>query len=212
MRIITSILNFFFSTKLTGVLLIIFAIAMATATFIENDFGTQTSKALIYNAKWFEVVILLLGINFIGNIPKYNMFSYQKAPILMLHLAFIVIILGAGITRYRGYEALVTIKEKESTNTILSIDSFLQLQIANEKFQKNYTPKPLLMSKIGFNSINENYQFENQKVNIKLKKYVPNAGYQLLPTQNGSDYLHLVVSKNDQRKDFYIKKKKKSSC
>jgi len=206
MQLISKILNFFFSTRLTGVLLIVFAIAMAAATFIENDFGTQTSKALIYSAKWFEVLIVLLGINFMGNIAKYNMFSWEKAPLLLLHLAFIIIILGAGITRYRGYEALVTIKEKESTNRILSIDSFLQVQAGDGKIQKNFAPKHVLMSKIGFNSINENYQFEDKNLNIKLKKYIPNAAYELLPTENGNDFLHVVISESDQRKDYYIKK------
>ena len=111
---------------------------MATATFIENDFGTETSKALVYSAKWFEIIIVLLAVNFMGNIAKYNLFSWQKAPMLLLHLAFIVIILGAGITKYRGYEALVTIKENKTTNRVLSIDSFFQLQAGNSEMIKNY--------------------------------------------------------------------------
>jgi len=32
-----------------AVLFIAFAIAMGVATFIENDYGTQTAKALVYN-------------------------------------------------------------------------------------------------------------------------------------------------------------------
>ncbi len=206
MRILQLILQFFFSTRLTGFLLLLFAIAMATATFIENDYGTETSKALIYGAKWFEIVIVLLGINFMGNIAKYNLFSWQKAPVLLLHLAFIVIIIGAGITKYRGFEALVTIKEKESTNRILSIDSFLQLQAGNEKITKNFSPKPILMSQLGFNNINETYYFDNKKINLKLKKYIPRAAYVLSENDHGNDYLHIVIADDAQRKDFYLKK------
>ena len=47
------IANILFSTRLTGVLLLTFAAAMGIATFIENDYGTQTAKALVYNAWWF---------------------------------------------------------------------------------------------------------------------------------------------------------------
>ena len=206
MRILTIIFNILFSNRLTGILLFVFAIAMAVATFIENDFGTETSKALVYSAKWFEIVMVLLAINFMGNIAKYNLFSWAKAPVLLLHLSFIVIIIGAGITKYRGFEALVTIREKESTNRILSIDSFLQLQVANQKINQNYTPKPLMMSKVGFNSINENYDFEDTSINIKLKEYIPNASYTLFPSQNGDDFLHVVISDNNQRKEFNIKK------
>lgn len=206
MRIITIILNILFSNRLTGILLFVFAVSMATATFIENDFGTETSKALVYSAKWFEIVMVLLAINFMGNIAKYNLFSWAKAPVLLLHVSFIIIILGAGITKYRGFEALVTIKEKESTSRILSIDSFLQLQAGNQKIITNYAPKSLMMSKIGFNTINENYDFEDKSINIKLKEYIPNAAYTLLSSKNGDDFLHLVISDNNQRKEFDIKK------
>ena len=41
--------DFLFSTRLTGMLFLIYAAAMGLATFIENDFGTQASKALVYN-------------------------------------------------------------------------------------------------------------------------------------------------------------------
>ena len=52
------ILNILYSTRLTAVLFILYATAMAVATFIENDFGTQTSKALVYSTWWFELEAL----------------------------------------------------------------------------------------------------------------------------------------------------------
>ena len=197
--------NLLFSTRLTGVLLILFAIAMATATFIENDYGTETSKALVYSAKWFEIVIVLLAINFTGNIAKYNLFSWDKAPVFLLHISFVIII-GAGITKYRGFEALVTIKEKQEINRILSIDSYLQVQVGTEKITKNFTSKPLMMSELGFNAISESYDFENKKIKVKLKEYVPRAHYILEESTVGYDYLHIVLSDDSQRKDFYLKK------
>jgi len=44
------IYNVKFSKRLTGVLFLVFATAMGIAIFIENDFGTQTPKALVYNS------------------------------------------------------------------------------------------------------------------------------------------------------------------
>lgn len=195
-----------FSTRLTGVLLLVFAIAMAAATFIENDFGTETSKALIYNAKWFEIVILLLAINFMGNIAKYNLFSLEKLPIFLLHASFVVIIIGAGITRYRGYEGLVTIKEKQTVSQALSIDSYLQVQISDNQLKQNYPSKLLMMSKVGNNHLSESYSFQDKKVAVELKKYIPNAGYELQKAEDGKDYLHLVIAEESQRKDIYIEK------
>lgn len=128
------LLKILFSNRLSALLLLVFAISMATATFIENDYSTETAKALVYNAKWFEILVLLLAINFIGNISKYNLFSLEKAPIFMFHIAFIIIILGAGVTRYRGYEALITIKEETASDRMISIDSYLQIKASNDNF------------------------------------------------------------------------------
>ncbi len=206
MHIVNKVLGFLFSTRLTGFLLLLFAASMAIATFIENDYGTETSKALVYSAKWFEIVMVLLAINFLGNIAKYNLFSVEKAPVFLLHIAFVIIILGAGITRYRGYEALVTIKENQSIQQVLSIDSFLQVEASDTSSIKKFPSKLLMMSKLGGNYLNEAYNFKNKEVNIQLKEYLPNAAYVLEDTPEGDDYLHLVIAEESQRKDLYIKR------
>ena len=90
-----------------AVLFIAFAAAMGVATFIENDCGTQTAKALVYNAWWFEAIMVFFVINFFGNIFRYRLISKEKWPVLVFHLAFLFIIIGAGITRYIGYEGLM---------------------------------------------------------------------------------------------------------
>ncbi|KAA1248189.1 cytochrome c biogenesis protein ResB [Aquimarina sp. RZ0] len=179
---------------------------MGIATFIENDYGTETAKALIYNAKWFEILILFLGINFLGNIAKYNLFSWDKAPVFLFHIAFIIIILGAGITKYRGQEALMTIKENESSNRMISIDSYLQLTASNGAITQSFLSTPLLMSELGFNHINETFDLDKKQIKIELKKYIPRAQYRLKDTTKGKTYLHIVIADDDQRRDFFIKR------
>ncbi|UZO81071.1 cytochrome c biogenesis protein ResB [Aquimarina sp. ERC-38] len=198
------VVSILFSNRTSGLLLIVFAISMAVATFIENDFGTETAKALIYSAKWFEIVIVLLAINFAGNIAKYNLFSWKKAPIFIFHLAFIVIILGAGITKYRSFEGLMTIKEGESNDQIVSLENYLQVQIGNGSVNKNYVSEPLRMSELGFNSFEENIAFEDKNINIRLKKFIPRAVYQIDSLNEGLQHLHVVVANDGDRKDFYI--------
>ncbi len=128
--------SFLFSTRLTAILFIIFAAAMAISTFIENDYGTQTAKALVYNAWWFELVMLLLMVNFIGNIKKYELLQRKKLSVLMFHLSFVLIILGAGITRYIGYEGIMPIYEGETTNKMLSDKAFIDIHIDDDQEQK----------------------------------------------------------------------------
>ena len=95
--------SFLYSTRLMAVLFIVYAAAMAAGTFIESDFNTDTARIWIYNTKWFELILIFFLINFIGNIKRYQLHLRKNWATLLLHLAFILIIIGAGITRYISF-------------------------------------------------------------------------------------------------------------
>ena len=89
--------NILFSNRLTGLLFIVFAIAMAIGTFL--DAGQETSptpysRNIIYNTWWFEAIMLLFVVNFIGNIYRYDLLSKRKWATLILHLSWIFILFG----------------------------------------------------------------------------------------------------------------------
>ena len=86
--------KFLFSTRTMSVLLFIYAISMGYATFIENDYDTATAKAVIYEAKWFEVLMVWLIVLFLMNIKRYRLWSKEKLPLLVFHLAFLFIFIG----------------------------------------------------------------------------------------------------------------------
>ena len=72
---LNKITKILFSTRLTAILFLVFAAAMATGTIL--DAGQSTSptpytRTLIYNAWWFEAILLFFVINFSGNIGKKN--------------------------------------------------------------------------------------------------------------------------------------------
>ena len=87
----SKIISFLSSTRLMAVLFIVFAAVMGIATFIENEYNTDTARILVYNAKWFETIMLIFVFNFIGNIKRYNLLSKGKWDTLILHLSFILI-------------------------------------------------------------------------------------------------------------------------
>jgi len=49
-----------FSTRLMALLFLSFAVAMGAGTFIESKYNTDTARILIYNAWWFEAIMLFL--------------------------------------------------------------------------------------------------------------------------------------------------------
>ncbi len=88
------------SSKATLLLFAALAVAMAVATFIENDHGTAAARHLVYEAWWFELIFMWLSVNFLANIARYRFFSPGKWPVGLFHAAFIFIVLGAAVTRY----------------------------------------------------------------------------------------------------------------
>jgi cytochrome c biogenesis factor len=105
------IFSFLFSTRLMAVLFLTFAIAMGVGTFIESKYNTDTARILIYNTWWFEAIMVFFMINFFGNIKRYQLLKKEKWATLLLHIAFIFILLGAFITRYISYEGMMPIRE-----------------------------------------------------------------------------------------------------
>ncbi len=200
------LLKGFFSSKFSGFLLLAFAVSMAVATFVENDYSTETAKTLIYNAKWFEILLLLLAISFAGNIAKYNLFSLKKAPIFVFHFAFIIIILGAGVTKYRGSEGLMTIKEGEVSNQIVSLESYVQLRLLSDIHHHNFISKKLQLSELGRNQFRTTFTTSKEKIKVRLIDYIPRAAYKIEPSDQGAEHVHIAIANNQERSDFYIKK------
>lgn len=187
-----SIKNILFSTRLTAVLLLVFAAAIGIATFIENDYGTPASKAIIFNAKWFELVIVLLGINLIGNIFKYKMFRKEKLAILTFHVSLIIIIIGAGITRYISFEGTMHIREGKISNTIVSADTFFRFKVDNKEMQ--YTGEEKMFLNPRYNKpFNFDFNFEGKPITISYKGFVPNSIDTVVEAQNGKNIIEIVT-------------------
>jgi cytochrome c biogenesis protein ResB len=123
------IFNFLLSSPMMIILLVVLAIALGAATFIEERFDTETANQMVYHAKWFEFLFLLLILNLIGHIKQYNLLKRKKWAGLTFHVAFIVIIIGAGITRYFGFEGQMHIREGKTTNILTTSDPNVEITL-----------------------------------------------------------------------------------
>ena len=119
------------------VLMIIFAVASGAATIIESKTSTEAAWYYVYGAGWFALIQLLLGINLAFNIFRYNLIDPKKLPSLIFHLGFIVILIGAGITRYLGFEADMHIRENTASNVVSTKVSYINLTALNDKVKRS---------------------------------------------------------------------------
>lgn len=200
-----SILNILVSPKMALTLLLVFAAAMGTATFVENDFGTQTARTVIYNAWWFEWVMILIGLNFIANIFRYRLYTKQKWPVLMFHISFLIILIGAGITRYTGFEGVMRIREGEVSNIIISDKNYVQLT-AKKNGDSIRLKKEMYFSPIQENQLELETEFKGEDIKIVLQKFISDAKEQLIESEDaGEEFLELVMAAGNGRETMYLK-------
>ena len=164
-----------FSTKLMAMLFIIFAIAMAVGTFVENSYTTTTAREWIYNTWWFEAIMGFFVLNFIGNIFRFKLLRKEKLTTLTFHLSFILILVGAWITRYVGYEATMPIREGEVTNEMMSQRTYLTTYIDGEidgEMKRKTQHFPLVLAPGIDNNKTISTDFNDNDVNFEVVEYI----------------------------------------
>jgi cytochrome c-type biogenesis protein CcsB len=202
------LISFLISTRLTAFLFIVYALAMAIGTFIENDYGTITAKILIYNATWFELILVVFVINFSFNIKRYNLLKFNKWPVLMLHISWILIILGAGVTRYIGYEGVMPIRENTSSNTFLSEKTYLTAIVDGEiddVVNRRMLQDDFLFSEFTNNNFSWNYDLKGQDFTIEYIDFIENAKEGLVEDESGEKYLKIVEASKGNRHEHFLK-------
>jgi len=191
--------------KMAVLMLFLFGVIVGAATFIENDYGTQTARALIYKAKWFEVFLFYFIAILTYQIFKYK--SYKtKFPVFLFHFSFIIIALGALITRYVGYEGIMHIREGEATNMMVSDVKVMEV-FAKSGDAGVSLEKELYFSTMTKNHLSETLTVGDKKVNVELEEYLPTADEEIVSdTVEGETLLELKISAGGKGEIYYFKK------
>ena len=204
---VEKIISLLVSTRLTAILFITFSAAMGIGTFIESMHGTDAARILIYNAFWFEIMMILFLINFIFNIKRYNLLSRPKLGILLMHLSWILIIIGAGVTRYIGYEGVMPIREGNTSNEYLSSDTYLTVLVDGEiegNPLRRKLEKKLLLSEYTNNNFTVSNKFNNQKFKIEYIDFKENVEFSVVEKEAGKNFIKIVEASKGDRHDHYI--------
>jgi len=196
----------FSSPVLALVLLLTFAVAMAVATFVENDFGTDAAWIQIYDAKWFELVMLGLALCFFANTFKYKLWRKGKWAILLFHLSFIIILIGAGITRYSSEAGIMRIREGAKSNIIISDQNYLQAHISNGS-KTRHLEKKIEFSPLANNDFSIDSDLEDIEIKISHKQFVADAVPEIVDDkENGIPMLQMVVTSGNGRETVFLEK------
>ncbi len=195
--------DYIFSMTFGGTMLLLFAAVIGTATFIENDYGTTAAKLLIYNSVWFELLLIITAISLTGSIFKYKLLAKKKYSALLFHLAFIVMLFGAGITRYFGMEGNMRIREGESSNKIITSNTYVQLQVKDQGKEYHFD-KQYLFSSFKKNKFEETVKFGEKQARLRFVEYIPNAAETIEEVPGGNPVISFITMDAAGTKNTFI--------
>ncbi len=197
--------NIFFSMQSMGVLILVFAFSIGTATFIENDFGTQAAKAVVYNATWFDILLALLAANLIANIIRYRMYRKEKLTIFIFHAAFLIVLLGAAITRFISFEGMMHLREGQTSDTILSDRTYVTVSAVDGRARVK-AQKQVLLSALTPHAYHQTVDLGGKKISFKAVRFIPNAREVITESAEGEPAITLVIATPDMgRTNLYLK-------
>ena len=188
--------NILFSMQTMGALILLFAISIGTATFVENDFGPVAAKTVVYNAMWFNILLFILTVNLIGRIIIDRMYKLKKLPMFIFHVAFVVILIGSAITRFISYEGMMHIREGNTSNTILSTETYVDVEIIDGASATSLSKK-VMLSVLTPGAFSTSATVNNNTYSFRSIKYMPNTREIITETEVDGDPI-VVITVSDR--------------
>jgi cytochrome c-type biogenesis protein CcsB len=185
-------LSFLISMPFMAVLMIVLIVVLALATFMESAYNTQTAYAVFYGSHWFELLLLVIGINLVGVVVKQKLYKRKKIVVFLFHIAFIIILLGAAITRFISFEGNMHIRENMSSNTMLSSSAYIDIALES-KGESVETSKEVRLTDFTPRDYRMSTRIGGEKVKVKSTEYMSNATEQYMASPGGSPYLQLMI-------------------
>ncbi|MFN2369660.1 MAG: cytochrome c biogenesis protein ResB, partial [Candidatus Krumholzibacteriia bacterium] len=162
------VIAFLTSLKLSAVLMTVFAVASGYATFFESAWGRDGAYAAIYGARWFELLLALLTVNMALLFFKRWPYDRRQLGFVLVHISIVVILVGAGITRYFGYEGIMPIREGQSTDFVYSDKSHVQAWLGDER-----ASFPVRPYRHGMRPIVKTIELGDRKYKLGITEYWP---------------------------------------
>lgn len=204
MNIVKKLFSALFSTSAAGLYILLFAASIGIATFIENDFGTSSAQKVVFKTHWFELLLVMFGISLLVNIVRFRMLQQKKWATMTFHAAMVIIIIGAGVTRYFGSEGMMGIREGAASNSFLSAETYLNFQVQQQG--RNFAfEEPVLFATLGNNHIKRSYLIGNQELKAEVLEFIPNPKETMTDDPGGVPILKVVIGGMNGREEYMVK-------
>ena len=197
-----TIFHFLSTYTATILLLIIYAVAMAVATIVENRHGTEFVMRFFYLSPTFIFLQFLLVVNTVLITIQRHFIQRKKWAYLVIHGAFIIILVGAMTTHVFGYEGQVHIREGEKTNQMVMHTSrgmfFHDLPFTLELVEFRLLRHPGSQAPAGSESdLRIHLENEIREVTVSLNNVLDLKGYRFFQASRDDDEMGTFLSVNN---------------
>ena len=201
-------MKFFISSRrlmqVTVVLVLLYAVLCAAATFIENEWGTASAWRLVYEARYFQVLAIGLAAALVLDLLLFRVWRRSNWPVGLFHLAFLLILIGYGLTQSIGIEGTMALREGETSNKFVSNRPVFWWQVAKGDFVRQNQMKKLFSS-VGINHLSDEIEVDNEKISIKLTSYRSHVRQTIVPDSSGVPFVFLTVAAGHNRFPLILK-------
>ncbi len=163
-----------FSITTAGFALLLLAMVLGIATFFESAYGADSAKALVYGSTWFELLLLFLVVSMTVIYFRSKLYRREKMTVGLFHLAFIIMIIGAGVTRYIGEEGIIHIREGESSSELITSDLYFHMLVSRNG-QNFEAEQKVMLTPFSKHEVSAVFDFEGKKLKVNSVDFYLNA-------------------------------------
>ena len=186
--------------KITFLVILILIVTLALATFFQNTMSSEEASILVYSTIWFEILGYLFAALLILSIVKFKMYRKDKIPVFLFHISFILIILGASLTKHYGFKGSLHVEEYTSSNQIYTQFNYMRIKA-------NKNGKNEVQVYKGLSGFNKSLEILGKPLRIEDKKIFKNAKKILHVTPGSGEGLLAfeILSQKGREKHVFTK-------
>jgi cytochrome c-type biogenesis protein CcsB len=119
----------------------------------------------------------------------------------LFHIAFVIILLGAGVTRYFSVDGSVHIREGMASNTVFSNTHYLQVRQAADSVGQKFE-KPMVLLDRRFEPVEVDVAFDDAQFTVVFDDYL--KGAREIIVEGNRSFVDLAVATEAGRQDYVV--------
>ncbi len=193
---------------LAFILLLLLAVVMGIATWLEHLKGTEYVFTHFYKTTWFNLLWAWLAVSGGYYIVKTGL--YKKLPVFVLHLSLLIILAGASITRFNGETGFIHLRQgdeigmfacEELNNHPLELPFTMKLK----KFEVEYYPGTSSPSNyVSIVDVEDNKSGEISEKIISMNNILQYKGYRFYQSSFDEDMKGSLLSVNHDTAGIFV--------